>query len=347
MKLERKTFDVEIKAVGPATGPEAGTFTAIVSAFDNVDLGGDRVLKGAFTETLAAWESKGDPLPVIWSHQWENPEAHIGYVTAAAETDAGLEIKAKLDVERPYAAQVHHLLVNRRVTQFSFGYFAKDTQLVEDPELGTVREIKSLDVFEVGPTLVGMNPATQLLEAASALQLDAKAGRVLSSKNEQKLRSAYETIGEVLATVAEEPKSSRPSRKAAASDVEVGTFVEWDSAGGTSRGRVEEIVTTGTYEVPETDFTIEASADDPALAIRVYRSVRDGFVATNTIVGHKTSTVRVIEDLPAPTGGKTADLEETVDEAVEESSSSDVDPELVAAVVELLTRPRGPESSSS
>lgn len=169
MKHETKTFRAEVKSGGDL---KAGEFVAIVSVFDNVDLGGDRIVKGAFDRTIKEWQAKGDPLPIIWSHEWDNPQAHIGYADPKniRETDAGLEIKAQLDVDRPFAEQVSHLLKSRRVTQFSFGYFAKDFETVDDAEFGKVRELKDVDIFEAGPTLLGMNPATQLLEAASLLK---------------------------------------------------------------------------------------------------------------------------------------------------------------------------------
>lgn len=160
----------------PGTGTASGRVRALVSVFGNVDLGGDKMIPGAFTDTLKAWDESGDPIPFIWSHQWDNPDAHIGVVTAARETDAGLEVDAQLDMDRPFAAQVHHLLMNRRVTQFSFGYAAKDWAwaAADDTTPDTtveVRELRAVDLFECGPTLLGMNPATQLLEAASATPL--------------------------------------------------------------------------------------------------------------------------------------------------------------------------------
>lgn len=162
---ETKTFDAEFKAVDTA----AGTFEAIVSVFGNKDLSGDVVMPGAFADTLALWAAKGDPIPVIWSHEWDDPFAHIGYVMEARETEKGLWVTAQLDIDVPFAAQVHRLLSKRRVTQFSFGYFAEDVKWVEDPSTGRMcRELHRVTVFEVGPTLLGMNPDTELISAASA-----------------------------------------------------------------------------------------------------------------------------------------------------------------------------------
>ena len=59
-----KSFDlVEVKADDDATG----SFTALASVFGNVDAGGDRMVRGAFKNTLERWREKGDPIPIIYS----------------------------------------------------------------------------------------------------------------------------------------------------------------------------------------------------------------------------------------------------------------------------------------
>ena len=162
---EIKAVRAQFKAV---TDAPAGTFEAIVSVFGNVDLGGDRVVPGAFTRTLADWNASGDPIPVIWSHEWDDPMSHIGYVEQAEERPEGLYVRARLDVDNnERAAYVARLLKERRVREFSFGYFAKGWRDTDDEEYGRVRELTEIDLFEVGPTLLGMNPETVLLEAAS------------------------------------------------------------------------------------------------------------------------------------------------------------------------------------
>ena len=80
----------------------------------------------------------------------------------------------------------------------------------------------------------------------------------------------------------------------------VGDFVEWDSSGGTARGRIVRVAREGSINVPDSDFTITAEEGDPAVLIRVYRELRDGYVATDTLVGHKASELRAIDPLPEP-----------------------------------------------
>lgn len=170
MKRETKTFSAQIKA--PTADLKAGEFVAVVSVFNSLDMGGDRVMKGAFANAIASMKANGDVLPIVWSHEWDNPMAHIGYADPAdmIETDEGLQLKGVLDTDRPFAEQVSHLMKTRRVKEFSFGYFVNDYREVEDPELGTIRELLDIDIFEAGPTLKGMHPDTRLLQAASALK---------------------------------------------------------------------------------------------------------------------------------------------------------------------------------
>lgn len=82
-----------------------------------------------------------------------------------------------------------------------------------------------------------------------------------------------------------------------AESLSVGDFVSWNSSGGTARGKVERISRTGSINVPDSDFTINAEEGDPAVLIRVYRKGADGWEASDTRVGHKMSTLRRISSL--------------------------------------------------
>lgn len=220
--MRTKDFAARVKAAGPDDGLAPGQFTALVSVFDNEDSMGDVVRAGAFTETLAAWAATGDSIPVIWSHAWGDPFAHIGHVVKATETLAGLEVVGQIDdlEDNPTAAQVSRLLKGRRVTQFSFAYDVDEEAYVRDDNhrYGGYWELRKLSLHEVGPCLVGANQETELLAAkASGLVRGVKAGRVLSAQNVDKLTSAYESIGEVLASADPEKnrKTGQPGRPGA------------------------------------------------------------------------------------------------------------------------------------
>lgn len=160
---------------------QPGTFEAIVSVFGTPDLGHDIVKRGAFKKTL---KERGLP-PIVWSHQWDIPP--IGATLKAEEREEGLYIKARLfvgdDEDSPVARAVYTAMKavdgNGRspLREFSFGYQAIDTEMktIDGEEF---RLLKTIDLFEAGPTLLGMHPATRLvgIKAAVAEALQELAG---------------------------------------------------------------------------------------------------------------------------------------------------------------------------
>jgi HK97 family phage prohead protease len=218
-----KSCPVRIKAAGEHEGTDEGTFEAIVAAY-NLDSVGDKITPGAFADTLADWKGRGDPIPVLWSHMSHDPEYHIGEVLEAEERPEGLWVKARIDTEPgSKAAQVYKLLKGRRVTQFSFAYDVEEGAWVDQKDGEGFYELRKLKLYEVGPTLIGANQATELLdvksadgatmriavEGASAAQTEelrqaltgavaAKAGRTLSAKNEERVREIGRLAKELL-----------------------------------------------------------------------------------------------------------------------------------------------------
>lgn len=219
-----KTCPVKIQKAGEQDGTEDGVFEAIVATYD-LDSVGDRIIPGAFKDTLAEWAAKGDPIPVLWSHMSSDPDCHIGEVLEAKEIDEGLWVKARIDLdeEEKKARKVYKLLKGRRVTQFSFAYDIDEGAFVTDNEDDDYYfELRKLKLYEVGPCLIGANQETELLtikngrpHTSTALSLPdglvkigdclamLKAGRVLSAKNEERLTEIARLAAEVLDSVSE------------------------------------------------------------------------------------------------------------------------------------------------
>lgn len=193
----------EFKALDEAKG----IYEALVSVFGNVDLVGDRVVKGAFADSLKAWEAKAQPIPIIFSHQWDNIDAHIGAVLEAKETDAGLQIKGQLDMQDPYAAKVFKLMQRGTLVEHSFAY-----DVVEEKAQNGANELLKLDLIEVGPTLKGANPETRLL-AAKALGL--KVGARNAAKDQERIQTAHDLMLELGAECPETKSADRTGLKSA------------------------------------------------------------------------------------------------------------------------------------
>jgi HK97 family phage prohead protease len=151
-----KTFELK-----SASARDGRYVRAIVSVFGNVDYQGDRTMPGAFTASLKWWAASGKGIPVIFSHDWGNPFSHIGVVTSAKETDVGLEIEAELDVDdNDVARQVYKLMKRGTLNEWSFAYDV----VVEKQASDGANELIELNLWEVGPTLKGANPATATLD---------------------------------------------------------------------------------------------------------------------------------------------------------------------------------------
>lgn len=226
--MQTKTCPVVRVKAGAQDGLEEGQFEAFVSVFGNKDAYGDVVMPGAFAATLEQWKASGSPIPVVWSHRYEDPDYHIGAVLEAEERTidgkSGLWVRGQLDIDddAPKARQVARLLKGRRVTQFSFSYDVTDGALEKSDALGDYYALRGVKLYEVGPTLIGANQDTELLNAKAlgALAAEVKAGRVISAKNEELLRTAHDSIGSVLAaldgdgkaTAGEPAKDEEPQR---------------------------------------------------------------------------------------------------------------------------------------
>jgi HK97 family phage prohead protease len=173
MNIKRLSSSAKIEFKSAEETGGNGEVTALVSVFDNVDLVGERVMKGAFKKSLEQYAKNGRSIPFVWSHQWENPDYYIGAVREAQETDEGLLVRAEL-FDSPTAKHIRTLMKEGVVTEFSFAYDIK----AEGKGKDGVRELKELHILEVGPTLKGANPATRLVGVRSAQAAKAEPGEL-------------------------------------------------------------------------------------------------------------------------------------------------------------------------
>ena len=123
-----------------------------------------------------------------------------------------------------------------------------------------------MEAFEI---LKAANEADNLTSVLSELDED----EYLAMLNDQQLiEKAFEEL----------QKAYKPK---------TGDMVQWNSSGGKAKGKIEHVMTEGTLGVPGTEFSINATAENPAALIRIYK---DG-EPTETLVGHKSSTLTKIK----------------------------------------------------
>jgi uncharacterized protein len=307
-KIERRTFTIKnVEARQAEDGTMRLSGYAAVFNDDSVPLPFiERIAPGAFRKTL----TETPDVRLLINHEGL-PLARTKNGTLRLHED---EIGLYMDADLPdtQAARDLYTLVERGdVDQMSFA-FRVIRQKWND--MRTERTLTELSLAD-GDVSVVTYPAypTTTVEAREHLQnaiQAVKEGRDISPETMVVLESIFSDLSEgheyimkaaqiMSEFMTMEDSTYMDEEEDRAVDT-VGSFVSWDSSGGTARGRIEHVMREGVLGIPDTDFSITAEEDDPAILIRVYEEVRDGWQATETLVGHKASTLTAIDPLPEP-----------------------------------------------
>src|SRR6056297_2755627 len=140
--MNKKTLKFDIKKLTK----EEGIFEGYAAVFNNVDLGKDKILPGAFKKTL---EERGDKIKILWQHDWDEP---IGKVLEIKEDEYGLWVKGKIITTTQKGKEAYELIKEKIIDGLSIGYniMKKDWQ-------SGVRLLKELKLLEFSPVTFPMN----------------------------------------------------------------------------------------------------------------------------------------------------------------------------------------------
>lgn len=153
----------------------SGIFEGYASVFGNIDSYGDKVIKGAFSKSLAkSFPDNGAGIPCYWSHRMDDPEFILGKTLSAVEDEHGLKVRVSLDLDNPKAAAAYRALKAGAVNQMSFAYEVVDAHFVPEKgaKFGGVNELRELNIFEVSVVQIGANTATSIDMVKSAMKND-------------------------------------------------------------------------------------------------------------------------------------------------------------------------------
>jgi HK97 family phage prohead protease len=133
----------EFKFVG-----DSGLVEGYASIFGNVDLGGDRILPGAFKEFNRTRDGK---VRVLFQHKADSP---IGKADVS-EDARGLHFKAQLVLEDPLAKRVYTYMKEGIVDGMSIGYdiLPGGSEVTGEG----VRNLSALKLWEISGTAFPMN----------------------------------------------------------------------------------------------------------------------------------------------------------------------------------------------
>lgn len=142
------SFPFEIKQMG--IDDNYFYFEGYASTFDNVDLGDDKVLKGAFEKSL----SKKIP-KLMWQHKLDEP---VGVLQEVYEDEKGLWVKGKLPKDDTLVnGRIMPQIKAGSVDSMSIGYMT-----IDDSIKGGIRELKEIDVHEISFVSLAMNPKARI-----------------------------------------------------------------------------------------------------------------------------------------------------------------------------------------
>jgi len=304
-KIERRTFTIKnVEARQAEDGTMRLSGYAAVFNDDSVPLPFiERIAPGAFRKTL----TETPDVRLLINHEGLPLARTKNGTLRLKEDEAGLYMDA--DLPDTQAARDLYTLVERGdVDQMSFAFRVIRQKWNEGITERTLTELSLAD-GDVSVVTYPAYPTTtvEAREQIAAARQAIKEGREITGESLiviqailDKIDESYEYLGEgksMLETVlgiSEEPMMEEDAIRAVDT---VGSFVSWDSSGGTARGRIEHVMREGVLGIPGTDFSITAEDDDPAVLIRIYEEFRDGWRATETLVGHKASTLTAIEPL--------------------------------------------------
>lgn len=134
--MKTKDFALKIKELS-----DEGAFEGYGSVFGNVDSYGEKVMPGAFVESLARHKREGTKPLMLWQHDSWQP---IGIWEDLAEDGKGLWGKGKLLGGVRAADEALILLKAGAIQGLSIGYREIETE----PD-GNIRLLKKLDLLEI------------------------------------------------------------------------------------------------------------------------------------------------------------------------------------------------------
>lgn len=147
--LEHLDFAFEVKEVSTDTR----TFSGYAAVFGNVDDGRDLIQRGAFTESLAKWATKGKLPKLLWQH---DARRVIGKWTELKEDDYGLFGRGSLTAGVRDADEAYALLKDGAIDGLSIGYRTLDDEYDQDTN---IRKLVKLDLMEASIVTFAMNDA--------------------------------------------------------------------------------------------------------------------------------------------------------------------------------------------
>jgi HK97 family phage prohead protease len=150
---------------------DEGHIEGLAAGYGNVDFGGDVMLRGSISKSLASQTE----IPMLMYHKHDRP---AGVWTEFKEVDEGLLVKGQLALGTNDGDQAHALLKRRALKGLSVGLNNVKAKFV-----GVNRHIHEANLHEISLVSVPMNARTKVLSVKTA---DALTSWVAGDRPEQR-----------------------------------------------------------------------------------------------------------------------------------------------------------------
>lgn len=167
-------------------------FRGLASTWD-VDLGGDKVMPGAYARTLQKWRAGKRPLPLIDQHNYTSIRSVIGKLVDASETAQGLETEWEM-LDTRDGDEALKRVQGGFIDSLSIGYNVVRSRPGDEVgrREGIKRYLDELVLHEVSLVVYPMNPAARIQKAV----IDEEADRVRKIRDlEHYLRTSEDGMG--------------------------------------------------------------------------------------------------------------------------------------------------------
>lgn len=145
--VRRAGFVCEYKAIDD--GP-VGRFSGYGAVFGNVDAYNERILPGAFADTLAEAKTRGRMPAMLWQH---NPTQPIGVWRSMREDERGLYVEGEL-ADTQLGREAYSLLKLGALSGLSIGFSVAKETLNRDEN---IRDLVAINLWEVSPVTFPAN----------------------------------------------------------------------------------------------------------------------------------------------------------------------------------------------
>lgn len=159
--MGNKTLDLGVLEFKALSGER--TFSCYGNVKGNIDHALDRVVDGAYRDSIASHKAAGTMPKFFWMHNpWDTP---VGVWTAMEEDSKGLYLEGKFS-NTPKGNELYELYKDNALDSFSIGYRVNDEKW--NNTLGCNDLIK-IDVREISAVTFACNEESRLVDIKSKL----------------------------------------------------------------------------------------------------------------------------------------------------------------------------------